>query len=388
MSSWRAPRPRPHVSRWAVCALFACALAAAGTATATETRVRSLGGDGDWFDDTANVLRWYGCLPAYPQMAVVEYGEYAWRAEDSAGAGVHWSPAGRDGTASLGLYLFDDLDRANNPARPDGVNVLAGWRWGRAALGLHVGTSYVWAGAEMNELSLGLGARLDLNPRAFLDLAADLRGSRLRREEGEDAVERQSWGSFALRARALRELGPQVVLLAVAEYARDDRDLLVPAFLTYGGLASSRLDAWAARGGVAVQVLPHPDAMVIAAIDWREGRQDVAQWPSGGQLLEPIPVISQTHSYPTERLAVEARVRPWLSLRASCVHVPTGVAQPLWVPGVGSFDVACGLGFHVGDLDADVLLSDGAPFNLGSWLTNAGEQERSTFTGVSLAYAF
>ncbi len=52
------------------------------------------------------------------------------------------------------------------------------------------------------------------------------------------------------------------------------------------------------------------------------------------------------------------------------------------------FDLTLGLGLHLGELDADFLLNDDAPFNLGSLVTNAGAGEASTFSSVSLAYRF
>ena len=56
--------------------LVSFALICATEAVATSSRIRSLGGSGGYFEDDNNVLRWYGSLPEYGNLAVVELGTF------------------------------------------------------------------------------------------------------------------------------------------------------------------------------------------------------------------------------------------------------------------------------------------------------------------------
>ncbi len=49
---------------------------------ATSSRIRSLGGSSGYFEDDHNVLRWFGSLPEYGNLAVVELGTFDLDADD------------------------------------------------------------------------------------------------------------------------------------------------------------------------------------------------------------------------------------------------------------------------------------------------------------------
>ena len=79
---------------------------------ATTGRIQALGGNGTFFEDEANVLRWYGSLGDYPDLAVLESGGFnldsGYHNQDmellsGPGGGVHHSlgEEGRWGTAAL-----------------------------------------------------------------------------------------------------------------------------------------------------------------------------------------------------------------------------------------------------------------------------------------------
>lgn len=377
----RSPRVR-CAHRAALLAL--ALLGAASAATASETRIRTLGGDGDWFEDTGNVLRWPGSLPAYANLALLEYGVYGPHASDRAGLGVNWRPSPGPRGTCLGLHLYGDEDRLRDPERPDAVNLLAGRRVGRLAVGLRLGvTQLQWANPEGDrrqvEAALALGGRLETSARSYQEAALELRGSWLRHAWEGSVVEDEGWRNFTLRARSFHEVAGAVVLVPIVDYVRDDRGVLA---LPYAPVARW-IDSWRFKCGLGLNVFPREDAMVLVAADWRQGRyadRDVTD--------ATIAFQDYDFSYGTVRVGVEARVRPWLTVRASGVRSPFGVAREPAGAAAEDFDVAFGLGLHLGDLDADLLLDDDAPFNFGSVLTNAGGEEASTFTSASLTYSF
>ena len=185
----------------------------ASVASATETRVSSLGGGGDYFEDLANVPRWYGSLPSYANTAVLELGQFDASAGNSArdrqavrqGAGALFDLDSGRRYGTLGLYLFRDEESADGA----GARVLMyGKAWTHAQAGLVVGYRRAFYHGEIDEdlreTLVGLGARLDLGETTYLDLAGDWRGTSTDyREPGAYPVlDSRSWDSFSLRARA------------------------------------------------------------------------------------------------------------------------------------------------------------------------------------------
>ncbi len=380
--------------RLALIVVLAGGALGAGAARATETRLRSLGGVGDLCEDPANVLRWYGCLASYGNTALLELGEFGRygdprdRQAVRQGAGGQFSlgPDGRDGT--LGAYLARHGDTG---AWPAAWNLLYGRAWPSCQLALLFGVNksdVEYPGEEAGSRArdredevFGLGGRCDLGSRAYLDLAGEWRGAWLEYRDPAvpAAIADRSWGSFGARGRLFWSVTPELVLVPYFAYARDDRwELDSP----WTGLAGPyRLDAWSTRGGLGLNLLPSGDMMGIVALELRRGRQREA-----GTAL-----AAASWSEIVARLGLEARLRPWLSLRAGALTAggPDHGVRPASPDGLPeSFDLTLGLGLHLGDLDADFLFNDDAPFNLGSLVTNAGDGEASTFSSVSLAYRF
>ncbi len=395
-------RPARPASRH--CAALAAALAVglvtltARPAAATETRALSLGGDADYFEDLSGVLRWYGSLPSYTNTAIVELGRldgsaeggdgFAAAAPRGAGAHADLDTAGSWGT--IGLYLFRD----QNPLPTPGARVLMygrAWGGGQAAVLLgqsERGATRLEAGVEDQrekslDLFLGVGARCDLGPRTYLDAAGEWRRSRLEyldRAARLDLAE-TGWGSFGLRARVFHELGGAIALVPAASYLRDDRAGLIP-----GEDLPGRLDAWTTRLGLGVNVFPGGDVMGVGSVEWRRGAERWRLTTLAGDAdwsYEKFDVL-------VARLGVEGRLRSWLTLRAGVVSAPSAGdwPRPANFGLARDFELTLGLGLHLGSLDADLAFADEAPFNLGSIVTNAGGEQRSSFTSVSLAYAF
>jgi len=374
--------------------VLACGALGAGAARATETRLRSLGGVGDFCEDPANVLRWYGCLASYGNTALLELGEFGrdgaprnrQALRQGAGGQFRLGPDGRDGT--LGAYLARHGDTGTWPAA---WNLLYGRAWSSCQIALLFGVNKSdvenaesdasgWARDREDEV-FGLGGRCDLGSRAYLDLAGEWRGAWLeyRDPAATVAIADRSWGSFGARGRLFWKVTPELVLVPYFAYARDDRWELDSAWTGWAG--PYRLDAWSTRGGLGLNLLPSGDVLGIVGLEVRRGRHHEEGTASAGTSWSEV----------VARLGLEARLLPWLSLRAGALTASgpdTGV-NPDSADGLSeTFDLTLGLGLHLGDLDADFLLNDDAPFNAGSLLTNAGSGEASTFTSVSLAYRF
>ena len=361
-------------------------------AFATETRVRSLGGNGDYFEDVANVPRWYGSLSSYANTAVLELGQFDASAGNSArdqqavrqGAGALFDlDAGRR-YGTLGLYLCRDGEAADGA----GARVLMyGRAWTHAQAGLVVGYRREFDHGEIDEdlreTLVGLGTRLDLDDTTYLDLAGDWRGTSTdyREPRAQPVLDSRSWGSFSLRARAFHGPRKGWALVPVCAYRRDDRWLLgePPG-------RPVRRDSWDSRYGIGVNLFPTGDIMGLVSCERRLGEKSHYVLNGDGDMR----IDRATFDMIALRLGLEARLRPWLSLRAGAFSTPDHRReQPATNFGLtDDFDLSLGIGLHLGDLDADFLFNDDAPFNLGSLMTNAGEGEASTFSSVSLAYRF
>ncbi len=364
----------------------------ASVASATETRVGSLGGDGDYFEDVANVPRWYGSLSSYANTAVLELGQYDASAGNSAldrqavrqGAGALFDLDSVRRYGTLGLYLFRDEESV------DGVGarvLMYGKAWTHAQAGMVVGYRRAFYHGEIDEdlreTLVGLGARLDLGETTYLDLAGDWRGTSTDYQEPGDfpVLNSRSWDSFSLRARAFHGPREGWALVPVCAYRRDDRWLLgePPG-------RPVRRDSWDSRYGIGVNLFPTGEVMGLVSCERRLGEESHYVLNDDGDML----IDRATFDMIVLRLGLEARLRPWFSLRAGAFSTPElRRGQPATNFGLtDDFDLTLGCALHLGDLDADFLFNDDAPFNLGSLVTNAGAGEASTFSSVSLAYRF
>lgn len=382
---------------------LALALAAA-PAAASWTRALSLGGDADYFEDAGNVLSWYGSLPSYGGLARLELGDRedgigGWTASRAVGVHCRLDRAGRWGTA--GLYLFP---AEGGEDRPGSWAALYGRRLGGGQVGCLFGQR--WGEFEatgdpdghhesLRDVTAGLGARWDLGEGAYLDLAGTWRGAWRRYADARTSVyqDERSWGSFALRARLFLRGGETVVLVPVAEYRRDDR--LADAGY---GRPFPALDAWRSRFGLGLNLLPDEDLLGLFSLEWRRGRASLG--PAGGAGL---PEFAGRYDLLVARLGLEARARPWLTLRAGAVGTDhfRGGEQLLRQAGLRrQFDLALGVGCHLGSLDLDLLLNDEAPFDLAGLAGDGGDAEgghgpqagddglEGAFTSVALTYFF
>ena len=380
-----------------------------GVAKATSTRILSLGGLSDYFEDDFNILLWYGSLPDYGNLAVLELGDFYFSRDDAdpnqvirQGAGVHanFDRAQKWGTAAL--YLSDVTD-------PDQIPGTLNLMWARRFGPIQAGLSFQWTlldelfladgdsfRSKESNSKLGLGLRWDLAERVYTDLAADAVGTWRQYEVQEagiviyDEEQRNSWDSYNLRGRLFWGVAEKVALVPVFTYQR--RDHLTS--LTSTNIPAD-LDAHETHLGLGVDVFPNSDNMLLFSYEYRTGKErfDIRDNPFDLHQLE-----NKFHEH-NLRLGLESRVISWLTLRGGALQViPDMNFKAVYLDSgtedsvTGGFedpqlDLNLGIGLHFGAFDADFAFNDNAPFSLGYFLTGGGEGDHN-FTSITLQYIF
>jgi len=391
-------------------ALLAALLLLALPALATTTRVRTLGGLGDYFEDSSNVLRWYGSLVDYPQLAVLELGDWNHDQEgdfsdqiSGRGGALHYrfDAAGRFGTAAI--YFGEDLP-TNDPG--GWVSLLWARQFGPVAVGATFrGTSFSTAtsGTELplDGLSsflhnLGLGLRWDLADNLYGDLAFEAMDTEVdyfSREDGISIENTGGWDSFGLRARLFHGLNDQAAAIYFVDWFHDVRPV---ADEVMDDLVD--MDAVNLRAGVGFNLMPDPDNTLIFSTEYQSREEDrlarhgvPAAWDSLHLDWWSLDV----------RVGVESRLLPWLSLRGSASYRRLTMDQLYttdWSDDFQEHDylydiaistpVTLGLGLHFGRFDADLVFNDTTPFSLGYALTGGDRGDDANVTSITMSYGF
>ncbi|MDO9694885.1 MAG: hypothetical protein Q7W56_09140 [Candidatus Latescibacteria bacterium] len=379
------------MSRRATAALTALLLLLfALPAAATSTRLLSMGGGGDYFEDVDNVQRWFGSLATYPDLMLLELGESSGNSAVGQALGAHLSldPAHRFGVA--GLWIYDDDPRQD-------VRLMWGlkcdaWQAGlQARFGneARITTSYDYRTglhsvdeAEAWTWSLGAGLRLDLAPRTWVDVAYEGTMTRVQAIEEEAVLfsDRRSLDSFALRWRLFHGLSERLVLVPCVTWERDLRPELVygdwfGSVYDYDGIYYLG-DARSFSAGLGLSLLPDPDRMLQASLTWSRDESRLTDPATGvGTWLQRQDVETDALSI---RLGGEMRVLHWLTVRAGVwktmsENVIKRYGAEWWnlYGGIGrdEMDASLGCGLHFGAFDADMMLTDAAPFRAGGLLT-------------------
>lgn len=381
------------MSRRATAALTALLLLLlALPAAATSTRLLSMGGGGDYFEDVDNVQRWFGSLATYPDLMLLELGESSGSNAVGQALGAHLSldPAHRFGVA--GLWIYDD-----DPSQD--VRLMWGlkrdvWQAGlQARFGneARIATSYDYRTgvhsvdeAEAWTWSLGTGVRLDLAPRTWIDVAYEGTMTRVQaiEEEVVQFSDRRSLDSFALRWRLFHGLGERLVLVPCVTWERDLRPELVYADwfgINHDGYNVGTYyldDARSFSAGLGLSLLPDPDRMLQASLTWSRVESRLTDPATGADTwLQRQDVETDAL---TIRLGGEMRVLHWLTVRTGVwktmsENVITRYGTAWWnqYSGIGrdEMDASLGCGLHFGAFDADMVLTDAAPFRAGGLLT-------------------
>lgn len=366
-------------------------------AFATSSRVAAMGGGDDYFEDVNNVLRWYGSLASYGGTALFEYQESRdsdWDPDRQKSATLiaDLGPDGRWGVG--GLFLFDE--------DPDDVLRLA---WGRRLGPVQIGfqfrsfwesvwTSYQGSSEPMSvtDWTYGLGARWELGPRAYLDAAGELIRA-VREVVPEDADPETSSGSdsFGMRIRLFKGLSDVTAVVPLLEYRRFIHT--VPSFEGLGTSGVYDMDRREISLGVGWNHLPDDDTLLVGSFTY--GHHDTglrnARYVWDVQAFDEI-----RHRYHM-RFGVERRMLSWLTLRAGVWQRLESIETRRQVfsgmvfqtSETDEHDMALSLGaaVHVGPFDADLVLNDQTPFNLGGFVAQTPESG-STWNRITLQYVF
>ncbi len=381
-------------------------LLVASTSLATTARVRSLGGQSDYYEDDSSVQRWYGALVDYPNRAHLDAGDWNHDTGDIEGTGgglhVQFDRAGKWGTAAM--HFGDDLPEPD----PGGwIRLLYARRFGKIALGATFrGTSYSQAASDPPDQNLlgesrfvhdlGLGARWDLSDRVYADLAAEIREGEVDYYDNANGIVVEDDGGFdswGARARVFHGLHDRVAAVYRLEWYHDQRPI---SDATMNGLVD--MDAKIFRGGLGFNVLVDPDNLVVVSIDFDRNEENrnaqfpfYVDWDYGWRQWWRLDV----------RVGVESRVLPWLTLRGAASYrrtVDEQVYSYTWTSDyeerVYTYDlgvevpVVLGVGVHFGSFDADFVFNDRALFDVNTGAARRDFGEGDTYTSLTLRYSF
>jgi hypothetical protein len=397
------------------CGILALVAAAVSPTSATSSRIRSLGGAGSFFEDDNNVLRWFGSVVDYPNLAVAELGQFDLDARDEPwderiarqGGGFHVAPDAARRWGVFAVYFESDPLLETTGAIPGGAFTAM---WGRS-FG-HWSPALYFRGTSFNNSTdssvtqllgrsefhhwLGIGLRGDLSDGAYLDLAAEAHNTQFDYADHSRGIASgysNTWDSWSARGRAFVSLSEKVVLVPLLEHRRDVR----PTFSLELDDAAD-LDARITRVGAGLDVLPDADNLVLITAEYRDLRSELR-----GRGSPEARFHRQTiDGYSLRgRVGIESRVLAWLTLRFGVEYRRIDEDRYLMHPGGSDYDVWAashntyvetplnlGLGLHFGSFSADVVVNDGAPFGVGYALTGAGQRESATFTSITLSYGF
>lgn len=368
-------RPRRAVPPAVALAAASMLSLAPPPAAATPARQAALG-IVDGLEDEAAIFRWPGSAPDFAGRLALDAGVVdfrdGWTFDGSLprtgpGLALAWR-AGRDWTAGFGVHArAADSDHAG--LHRDGPGASFSWLLARAVGRAQVGamwrsTAGGWSSDadardefEHRRDDLGLGARLDLSPRAYLDLAVDARRQANNMQgPGDppawDVGRRVSARSWSARARAFVGLRPGSVLSLVAERLREDFTGPV-AGGAWDADAALAQDNRLARAEATFCRLPDPDTMLAATLSWAQ--VSARRSPVAGATTV---AAADDRRVLLLALAAERRASWWLSLRASAavsrLDRDGNDAKPVGHP----VNAAAGVGLHLGAWGADLAVGN------------------------------
>ena len=278
------------------------------------------------------MLRWYGSLPSYANTAVLELGEFDASAGDSArdrqavrqGAGALFDLDSGRRYGTLGLYLFRDEESADGA----GARVLMyGQAWTHAQAGLVVGyrrAFYHGDRRRLRETLVGLGARLDLGETPiWIWRATGADVYRLPRTGRLSRPRRRSWAVSACARAPSGVPAEGWAMVPVFAY----RATIVGSWgIRRGGRSTGYV--WEARDGSGEPVAERRVTGIVG--EYRRCAGGYYRAEGRG----PLGTGHFIWSAVALRLGLEARLRPWLSLRAGAISPRARHRRAAGLPGL------------------------------------------------------
>jgi hypothetical protein len=370
-------------------------IALAAPVFATTARVNSLAGTGDYINDDSNMFRWYGVLPSYANLVMMELGtnDYYGPYHQAIGVTHSCGEEGRWGTWALFLLqdaVNDDSFYMNSPIywaamgyMDQGVgmpyNKLA-LAWGKefekVAVGLNFTRSDLSVESEITDskvdwsfTTIGAGIRADMGDAAYADLAFTLGIGGYENKPAAPAVGNKldKKTAFDVAGRVFYEWKDNVTLVPVVDYFQYEYALEEPA----DGPKGDKVRGFFGGGAMNVDVNTNNLLVVGAQIEYFKW-----EYSSPGDSKEAY----KMWTLPRFFIALESNVKPWLTARVGSwksLDRITDTYDSTDDPPVGqdvkttSADFAwfLGVGFHIAEFDIDCELANETPFNLGYWLT-------------------
>ncbi len=340
---------------------------------ATISRINSLGGNGDFFEDDGNIQRWYGSLVDYPDQVVLEsgnfnipdgYWEFPWRKRSGPTIGAHFA-LGSDSRWGTGALFLSDHDNGHLTLHPSGlrnnISLFYALDLGpvAAALAYRHGTWEVGSSGDTDTHSadtFGAGLRMDLGTTAYLDLSGDLRSTSNHGSDYSTSDISNAESIYSLRGRAFIGLGPRTALVPVAEIFHEERlhPLLAPE-------NPRQLDNQLVRFGIGVNHFPDTDHLLLLSLEYVDGRKKTCS--STSQLME-------TWTAWDLRAGFESRFVSWLTTRGSLGYIDFN-SEKNWVDfqdpsNLMNLDgpilrVNLGASIHLGPADLDLSFGERYP---------------------------
>ncbi len=342
------------------------------TAQATISRVNSLGGNGDFFEDDSNVLRWYGSLVDYPNQAVLESGNFNiqdgyWQTPASKlsgpGFGVHYALGQSGQYGNLALFYRDHNDDRNfsmiSEELRNNVQLIyalnlgpltAAAFWGHGSRDLNIANTEF----EYSANNVGLGARLDLNENVYLDLAWESQFTSLQNSSFPETDEPESESNYNLRGRAFIALGDHTALVPMAEILHEDR--------LHPFISPINLENRLTRLGCGLNYYPDTDHLLILSTEYVDGRQ---------RTIYTNYYFEKNYSTWTCQAGFESRMLSWLTARGSVsgtldhqfedVFFDGDQLNELPPPSDPTMRVNLGFSLHLGPGDLDMNFGEQYP---------------------------
>jgi hypothetical protein len=413
------------ISRMLIVSLLVVMIAV--PAFATTSRVAALGGASSYLNDDSDVFRWYGTLPSYSRIVMAEAGVAMAEGGPTYGADARFQALGFThdfgedhwlGTWGIFLLMNNVEDGSfylfNPLVTPGGAPLVPG---GMTSLQPVQSTKFVltW-GQEIEDLfsfgvqftrserssenepaaigdikssltTLGGGVRVDVGDDAYADIAVTYgsAGGDLTVAPVAPATTPQTgdlWETsttFDVEGRLFWEWMDDVTIVGVAQFTSWD-------FLTVAQNASLTNNG-GSKGtnillGMSLDMDVNTNNMLIFATEVEFGGYEPSKLVATD--VTRAKEVSRT-VLPTFRVALESDINSWLTTRVGAAKMMTRMEttyatvtgdRKLTTTGSFSsgsdFQWTLGAGFHVGDWDLDVVLSDDMPFRMGYWITGYG----------------
>ena len=342
------------------------------SAWATISRINSLGGNGDFIEDDANVRRWFGSLSDYPDQAVMESGNFNiddgyWQTSSQKvsgpGIGIHYGLGQNNKWGTIALSFHDHNDDGKFSMTPERLRnnfeAIYAYDFGlltAAAFLGHGNRNYEQVGVEIDYSAnnVGLGARINMSDSAYLDIAWESQYTNLQNSSFTDGEGSDSESNDNLRARAFIALGKNSALVPMAEVIHEDRlqPFIVPVHL------ENRLS----HIGCGFNYFPDTDHLFLISTEYIDGQRK-------NYISESY--AERNWSVWSIKAGFESRILSWLTTRGSLsghfdhqYHQVLNTGSETFnipAPEDPSLRINLGLSVHLGAADLDINFGEQYP---------------------------